>query len=482
MNHKMVRRILGSVLLILSGLMLLPMIAGLCYHESVTNFIISILASAAAGGVLCLSGRTDNRAIFAREGYVSVGLAWVLMGLFGALPFVLGGDIPNYLDAVFETVSGLTTTGSTVVTDIENMSRGGLFWRSFTHWIGGMGILVFIMAVLPLGGDHAMHIMRAEVPGPTVGKLVPRLRNTAKILYIIYTGLTALETVLLLLGGMSFYDALLHAFATAGTGGFSTRSASIAAYDSVYIEVVIGVFLIIFAANFNLYYLILIGRVRDALKNEELRCFLAVILLSIAAITPGISAMYGGYGTGLRHAFFNVTSVISTAGFGTVDFTLWPQYCQIILLGLMFVGGCAGSTGGGLKLSRVMILVRSAFADLRQVLSPRTVRRVQMDGRRIEPALSRSMYAYFILYVMILMLGAFIVSFDGYDFTTSFTASLTCLSNSGPGLSRIGPMGNFSVFSRRSRLFMTFIMLIGRLEIYPMLILFYPSCWKRSRS
>lgn len=482
MNHKMVRRILGSVLLILSGLMLLPMIAGLCYHESVTNFIISILASAAAGGALCLSGRTDNRAIFAREGYVSVGLAWVLMGLFGALPFVLGGDIPNYLDAVFETVSGLTTTGSTIVTDIEGMTRGGLFWRSFTHWIGGMGILVFIMAVLPLGGDHAMHIMRAEVPGPTVGKLVPRLRDTAKILYIIYTALTVLETVLLLLGGMSFYDALLHAFATAGTGGFSTRAASIAAYDSVYIEVVIGVFLIIFAANFNLYYLILIGRVRDALRNEELRCFLAVIVLSIAAITPGISAMYGGYGTGLRHAFFNVTSVISTAGFGTVDFTLWPQYCQIILLGLMFVGGCAGSTGGGLKLSRVMILVRSAFADLRQVLSPRTVRRVQMDGRRIEPALSRSMYAYFILYVMILMLGAFIVSFDGYDLVTSFTASLTCLSNSGPGLSRIGPMGNFSVFSQRSRVVMTFIMLIGRLEIYPMLILFYPSCWKRSRS
>lgn len=481
MNHKMVRRILGSVLLILSGLMLLPLIVGLCYHESVTNFIISILASSAAGGLLLLSGRTDNRAIFAREGYVSVGLAWVLMGLFGALPYVLGGDIPNYLDALFETVSGLTTTGSTLVTDIEGMSRAGLFWRSFTHWIGGMGILVFIMAVLPMSGDHAMHIMRAEVPGPTVGKLVPRLRNTAKILYLIYTGLTVVETVLLLLGGMSFYDALLHAFATAGTGGFSTRAASIAAYDSVYIEVVIGVFLIIFSANFNLYYLILIGRVRDALKNEELRCFLAVIALSIAAITLGISRIYGGLAGGLRHAFFNVTSLISTAGFGTVDFTLWPHYCQIILLALMFIGGCAGGTGGGLKISRVMILLRSAFADLRQVLSPRTVRRVQMDGRRIEPELSRSMYAYFILYVLILIFGVFIVSFDGFDLVTTFTSSLTCLSNSGPGLSRIGPMGNFSIFSRRSRLAMTVIMLIGRLEIYPMLILFYPSCWKRSR-
>ena len=463
MNHKMVRRILGSVLLILAGLMILPLIAGLCYHESVTNFIISILAAAAAGGALWLSGRTDNHAIFAREGYVSVGLAWVLMGLFGALPFVLSGDIPCYLDAVFETVSGLTTTGSTIVTDVESMTRGGLFWRSFTHWIGGMGILVFIMAVLPMGGDHAMHIMRAEVPGPTVGKLVPRLRNTAKILYLIYTGLTVIETGLLLLGGMSFYDALLHAFATAGTGGFSTRAASIAAFDSVYIEVVIGIFLVLFSANFNLYYLILLGRARDALKNEELRCFLSIIALSVAAITLGIGNMYGGYGTGLRHAFFNVTSIMSTAGFGTVDFTLWPQYCQLIIVGLM-------------------ILVRSAFADLRQVLSPRIVRRVQMDGRRIEPELSRSMYAYFILYTLILMLCTFVVSLDGYDHVTSFTASLTCLSNVGPGLSLIGPMGNFSIFSPLSKIVLTFAMLLGRLEIYPMLILFYPSCWKRSRS
>lgn len=482
MNHKMVRRILGSVLLILAGLMLLPLIAGLCYHESVTNFIISILAAAAAGGALWLSGRTDNHAIFAREGYVSVGLAWVLMGLFGALPLVLSGDIPNYLDAVFETVSGLTTTGSTIVTDVESLTRGGLFWRSFTHWIGGMGILVFIMAVLPMGGDHAMHIMRAEVPGPTVGKLVPRLRNTAKILYLIYTGLTVIETGLLLLGGMSFYDALLHAFASAGTGGFSTRAASIAAFDSVYIEVVIGIFLILFSANFNLYYLILLGRARDALKNEELRCFLSIIALSVAAITLGIGDMYGGYGTGLRHAFFNVTSIMSTAGFCTVDFTLWPQYCQLIIVGLMFIGGCAGGTGGGLKLSRVMILVRSAFADLRQVLSPRTVRRVQMDGRRIEPALSRSMYAYFILYTLILMLCTFVVSLDGYDHVTSFTALLTCLSNVGPGLSLVGPMGNFSIFSPLSKIVLTFAMLLGRLEIYPMLILFYPSCWKRSRS
>ena len=481
MNHKMIRRILGSVLLIFAGLMLLPLIAGLCYGECVTNFIISILVTAAAGGILLLFGRTDNRAIFAREGYVAVGLSWILMGLFGALPFVISGDIPHYADAVFETVSGLTTTGASIVTDVEGMTRAGLFWRSFTHWIGGMGVLVFIMAVLPLGGDHAMHIMRAEVPGPTVGKLVPRLKNTAKILYLIYTGLTIMETVLLRMGGMSFYDALLHAFGSAGTGGFSTRAASVGAYDSVYIEVVIGIFLIFFAVNFNLYYLILIGRAKDALRSEELHAFFLILAFSVVSIALGISRLYGGFAQGLRHAFFNVSSIISTAGFGTVDFTRWPQFTQMILVMLMFIGGCAGSTGGGLKLSRVMILIRSASADLRQVLQPRTVRRVQIDGRRIEPTLSRAMYSYFILYMLILLLCAFVLSFDGYDFTTSFTASLACLSNVGPGLSLVGPAGNYAIFSTFSKVFMTLVMLLGRLEIYPILILLYPSIWKRSR-
>lgn len=481
MNHKMICRILGSVLLIFAGLMLLPLITGLCFGEGVTNFIISILVTASAGGILLLCGRTDNRAIFAREGYVAVGLSWILMGLFGALPFVISGDIPNYVDAVFETVSGLTTTGASIVPAVEEMTRAGLFWRSFTHWIGGMGVLVFIMAVLPLGGDHAMHIMRAEVPGPTVGKLVPRLKNTAKILYLIYTGLTAMETVLLILGGMSFYDALLHAFGSAGTGGFSTRSASVGAFDSVYIEVVIGIFLILFATNFNLYYLILIGRARDALRSEELHCFFIIFVFSTLSITLGISNMYGGFAHGLRHAFFNVTSLVSTAGFGTVDFTTWPPFTQMILVMLMFIGGCAGGTGGGLKLSRVMLLVRSASADLRQVLQPRSVHRVQMDGRRVEPSLSRAMYSYFILYILILFLCAFVLSFDGYDFTTSFTASLSCLSNVGPGLSMVGPTGSFVIFSSFSKVFMILVMLLGRLEIYPILILLYPSIWKSSK-
>lgn len=478
MNYKMIRRLLGTVLLIYAGLMLLPLVAGLCFRESVINFIIAIAATAAAGGLLILSGRTDSRAIFAREGYVTVGLSWILMSLFGAIPFVINGDIPSYLDAVFETASGLSTTGASILNNVELLSRCGLFWRSFTHWIGGMGMLVFIMAVLPMGGDHAMHIMRAEVPGPTVGKLVPRLRNTAKILYFIYTGFTVLETVMLMLGGMSFYEALLHAFASAGTGGFSTRGASIAAFDSLYIELVISTFLILFAINFNLYYLIIIGRIRDALGSEELHRFFAIIVISVLAIAGGIAKIYGGFATGLRHAFFNVISLLTTAGFGTEDFVKWPHYTQMLLVVMMFIGGCAGGTGGGLKLSRVMLLVRSALADLRQVLQPRTVRRVQMDGKRIESSLSRAMYSYFILYFLILLLGAFVISFDGFDFATNFTASLSCLSNVGPGLSRIGPTGNFAIFSPVSKAFMILLMLIGRLEIYPILILLNPENWK----
>ena len=366
----MIAHILGQVLLIFAVLMLLPLLTALIYGENPAAFAISAAVTAAVGVLLSrVPVRTTE--IFAREGYAAVGLAWLAMGLFGALPLVLNGDIPDFIDAVFETVSGLTTTGASIVENVELMSRSGLFWRLFTHWIGGMGVLVFLLAVIPRGEEHAMHIMRAEVPGPTVGKLVPKARDTARILYIIYAALTVIETILLKLGGMSFYDALLHAFATAGTGGFSTRAASVAAFDSVYIEMVIAVFLILFATNFNLYYLILIGQAREALKSEELKCYLGLILVSTLSIAAGITKIYGGIGTALRHAFFNVTSIMSTAGFGTVDFTTWPQYAQMILVLLMFVGGCAGGTGGGLKVSRAVLLIKTAAADIAKVLHPR---------------------------------------------------------------------------------------------------------------
>lgn len=479
MNYRMIARILGMVLLILAALLVLPLIAGLCYGENVLNFAVTIAAAAALGGIFMLF-KPKNRDIYAREGFTAVGLSWILMSLIGALPFVISGDIPSYVDALFETVSGFTTTGSTLLTDVEAMSRGCMFWRMFTHWIGGMGVLVFIMAVLPMSGEHSMHIMRAEIPGPVVGKLVPRARKTAAILYMIYMGLTAIETVFLLCGGMSFYDALLHAFATAGTGGFSTRGASIAAFDSLYIEVVISVFMLLFAVNFNLYFLLLMGRVRDVLKNQELRCFLVIVAFSMLTIAWNISGQYGGFAEALRYSSFTVASLVSSTGFGTADFTQWPQYSQWLLVIIMFVGACAGSTGGGLKLSRVMLLLKAAFSDLRHMIWPRRVNRVQMEGQRVEQAAIRAVFSYFTLYMLILLLGTLLISFDGFDTATNFTAALTCLSNMGPGLGLIGPSGNFSIFSDFSKLLMSFLMLAGRLEIYPILVLFFPSVWKRS--
>ena len=474
MNYRMIFKVTGTVLLCMAALLLLPFAVGLCNGERVGNFAITIALSASLGTALaCLKPKTKE--IYARDGFVAVGLVWIFMSLIGALPFVLNGDVPSYIDALFETISGFTTTGASVLADVEALSRGNMFWRLFTHWIGGMGVLVFIMAVLPMSGEHSMHIMRAEVPGPTVGKLVPRARKTAAILYLIYMGLTVLETILLLCGGMNFYDALLHAFATAGTGGFSTRGASIAAFDSVYIEMVIAVFMVLFSLNFNLYFLLLIGRVRDVLKNEELRWFLCIIAASVLAIACGISEVYGGMARALRHAFFNVTSIISTSGFGTVDFVQWPEYCQAIIVLLMFCGGCAGGTAGGLKLSRVIMLIKGVICDVREILRPRSVHRIRIDGKPVDRAVRQAVSVYFDLYIICLLIFTFLISFDGYDFTTNFTAALSCLSNVGPGLGLIGPSGNYAIFSAPVKLLMSFAMLLGRLELYAILALVFPK-------
>lgn len=375
MNYRMISRVIGLVLLIEGGLMLLPFLAGLFFHETAWEYLMMAAATALAGFLLSrVRQRTDK--IFAQEGFVLVTLAWLLMSAFGAVPFVLSGDIPQYVDAFFETVSGFTTTGASVVNNVEGMTKAGLFWRSFTHWVGGMGVLVFVMAILPMSGDHSMHIMRAEIPGPVVGKLVPRAKETAKILYLIYGALTIAETFLLMAGGMSFFDALLHAFGTAGTGGFSTKNAGISAFNSPYIEVVIPAFLVLFGINFNLYYLILIGKVKTALKSEELHVYLGIILVSTLAMTAGITGLYESFGTALRNAFFYTMSILTTAGFCTVDYTTWPQYAMTIIVILMFIGGCAGSTGGGLKVSRVMLLIKNSIAEISHMVSPRRVRRV----------------------------------------------------------------------------------------------------------
>ena len=478
MNRRMICRVLGLILECLAGLLILPTVAGLCYGEGVTHFLITMALSGVLGFLLARV-KPYSDVIYAKDGFVVVSLGWVLMSLIGALPFVLSGDIPNYIDALFETVSGFTTTGASILEDVEGLSRGCMFWRSFTHWIGGMGVLVFIMAVLPMSGEHSMHIMRAEVPGPTVGKLVPRVRQTAKILYLIYIAMTLLEMLLLLLGGMSFYDALLHAFATAGTGGFSTKSASIAAFDSLYLEMVIAVFMVLFGVNFNLYFLLLIGRWKDALKSEELHWYLGIIAASVMAITLGISKMYGGFAIGLRHAFFYVASITSSTGFGTVDFVTWPEYCKWIIVMLMFCGACAGSTGGGIKTSRVIILFKNVACEIRQMIHPRTVTRVQLDGKRVDTDGLKAVSTFFTSFMLLLITGSFLVSLDGYDMATNFSAVLSSLSNIGPGMSLIGPTGNYNIFSYGSKLVLTVMMLIGRLEIFPILILFSPSTWKK---
>lgn len=477
MNYRMICRVLSTILLCLAGLLLLPLIAGLCYGENVLNFAISIAVAASSGALLRLLRPRDSR-LFARDGFAIVGLGWILMALIGALPFVISGSIPNYFDAVFETVSGLTTTGASVLNDIEAMPRGDMFWRQFTHWIGGMGVLVFIMAVLPGSNEHSMHIMRAEVPGPTVGKLVPRARQTATILYLIYIALTLAETVFLLCGGMNFYDALLHAFATAGTGGFSTKAASIAAFDSLYIELVTATFMILFGVNFNLYFLLLIKRGKDVVKNEELHWYLGIVAAAVLAIALGISKLYGGFGLALRHSYFYVASIISTTGFCTVDYTVWPEYCKWILVLLMFTGACAGSTGGGLKISRIAILSKTAQVEIKQTAHLQSVSLVQMDGRRVSDGTIKAVSVYFAQYIFFLLLFTFIVSLDGYDIATNFTAALSCLSNIGPGMSLIGPTGNFDIFSHAVKVALSLAMLIGRLEIYPILVLFSRHAWR----
>ena len=478
MNRRMICRVLGLVLLIEAVMMLVPALVALLYGENLTPWGISIAATAGVGGLM-LAAVPQKSVLYAREGFVSVALSWLLMSAFGALPLRLSGEVTHYADAMFEIVSGFTTTGASILLDVEGMSRGLLFWRSMTHWIGGLGVLVFILAVLPLANNNAMHIMRAEVPGPTVGKIVPRARDTARILYLIYFALTVIETIFLLAGGMPLYDALIHAFGTAGTGGFSNRALSVGAYNSPYIEWVIGIFLVLFSINFNLYYFILCGGVRDALRDQELHLFGALVLLTTGIITIDILPLFDGFSSAVRHAFFQVMSITSTAGFATADFNLWPEVSRWVLVLLMFCGACAGSTGGGIKIGRILLIGRAARCEIRRMSRPRTVNRVMVNGKAVDDETLRGSLIFFFLYILMLILGTLLISVDGFDTTTNFTAVLSCLSNIGPGLGLVGPMGNFAMYSVFSKIVLTAAMLIGRLEIFPILILFSPSLWKR---
>ena len=478
MNYRMIGYVLGRILMVEGALMALPLVTAGIYGEPLTPFLIPILVLAAVGALLGLK-KPGQMSLYAKDGLVVVALAWILMSAFGALPFVLSGDIPGFIDAFFETVSGFTTTGSTILTEVEHLRRSSLFWRSFTHWVGGMGVLVFVMAVLPMADGHGMHLMRAEVPGPTVGKLVSRLGDTAKILYGIYLAMTVLETVLLLAGGMPLFDALVHAFGTAGTGGFSCRNLSVGAYGSAYFDVVIGVFMLLFGVNFNLYYFLLIRRFREAFGSEELRAYFLVVAAAVAAITADIVHIYGSVGTSLRYAFFQVASIITTTGYGTADFNLWPTFSKGILLVLMFIGACAGSTGGGIKVSRILILLKDAFREMKKMLHPNAVATVRLEGKPVSEKTLRGAHVYFTAYMAVFVASFLLLSLEQMDLVTTFTALAACINNIGPGLEVVGPMGNFAAFSPASKLLLSFDMLVGRLEIFPMLLLFVPSNWRR---
>ena len=480
MNYRMLGYVLGRIFMVEAALLLPPSIVAVIYGEwsCLFAFVVTAVGLAVLGLVLGLRSPA-NTVIYAREGLVIVALAWVLMSVFGALPFIISGDIPFFVDAFFETVSGFTTTGSSILRDVEAMSYSMLFWRSFTHWVGGMGVLVFTMAVLPVSDGRAMHLMRAESPGPSVGKISSKIRDTAKILYAMYLVLTVVQTILLRLVGLPWYDALITAFGAAGTGGFSNKVLSVGAYNNPYFEIVIGVFMLLFGINFNLYYFLLLRRFRDAFCSEEMLTYLGIVGFSTVTITLNILHLYDNIGTALRTAFFQVSSIITTTGYASADFNLWPTYSRIVLCILMFCGACAGSTAGGLKISRVVIFLKAAKQDLNKMLHTHAVTTVRFEGKPLDEKVLRGVHNYFNIYMLLLTLSVLLLSLDGFDIVSTFTAVLTCFNNVGPGLEMVGPMGSFADFSAPAKLLLSFDMLAGRLELYPMLALFSPRLWRK---
>lgn len=477
MNYRMIGFVLGRILLVEAGLMAAPLIVTLLYGESaVAAFLIPIGLLLVLGLALGLRVPKDTT-IYAREGLAVVALSWVTMSLFGALPFCLSQAIPSYIDSFFETVSGFTTTGASILSEVESMEHGLLFWRSFTHWVGGMGVLVFVMAVLPMADGRGMHLMRAEVPGPSVGKLSSKLSDTAKTLYAMYLVLTALEVVFLIAGGMPLFDALVNAFGTAGTGGFSHLNRSIGQYGNPYYEIVIGIFLLLFGINFNLYYFLLMRRFREVFRSEELLTYLSIVALATVGIAFNIRSICASLPEAFRQSFFQVASIITTAGFSSADFDLWPSFSKTVLVMLMFLGACAGSTAGGIKIARIVILFKSAARDVQRMIHPHAVATVRFEGKTLDDKTIRGTHLYLSAYLMLFVLSVLLISLEGNDLVTSFTSVAACLNNIGPGLGKVGPMGNFGFYSVPAKLLLSFDMLAGRLDIFPMLVLCAPAVW-----
>ena len=474
----MIRYTLGWLLLFESAFLALPIITGAIYGEgAVISFLITAVLSLALGLLLSLR-RPKATELYAKEGFVIVSMSWIVMSLVGAVPLVMCGACGSFIDALFETVSGFTTTGASIFSTVEDLPRSVLMWRSFTHWVGGMGVLVFIMAFLPLSGGHNMHIMRAESPGPDVSKLVPKMKNTALILYAIYFALTVIQLIALLISGMSLFDALNTAFSTAGTGGFGFKNDSFASATTAQ-QVIVTVFMLIFSINFNSYYLILNKKIKDAF-NSEIKIFLLIVVCAVTVITVDTVGRYGSIGEAVNHASFTVASLISTTGFATENFDLWPELSRTVLVLIMFVGACAGSTGGGIKVSRIIILFKGMARELHTLLHPRQIKKITVDRKPVSHELIRSVNAYIGCYILIFVASLIVVSFDTGDLVTNFTAVTATINNIGPGLSAVGPSANYAFFSPLSKLVLIFDMLAGRLELFPMLILFSPMTYKKS--
>lgn len=479
MNYAIVFRLLSYILLCESALLMLPAATSAIYGEwSVLGAFLITAALCVVFGLLLRLAKPTSKVFYMREGFATTALSWIVISIMGAVPFVLTGCIPDPIDALFETVSGFTTTGASILPAVEGLPRGILLWRSFTHWIGGMGVLVFLLTLLPLTGGSHVNLMKAESPGPQVDKLVPKVQSTAKLLYGIYLALTLAQLVFLMAGGMPLFESLLTAFGTAGTGGFGFKNDSFAQF-SPYIQWVVTIFMILFGVNFNFYFLLLLRRFRRAVSSEEIRAYLGIILVSIGIITLNIRSMYSGLGEALRHAAFQVGSIITTTGFSSCDFDLWPTLSKQLLVLLMFVGACAGSTGGGMKVSRILIFRKTVGKELKQAMHPQVVAPVRMDGKLLSHETIRTTNVYLCAYLFILVASIMLISLDGFDMVTNFTAVAATLNNIGPGLSQVGPMMNFAGFSNPAKLVLIFDMLAGRLELFPMLVLFLPSAWRK---
>lgn len=478
MNFAMIFSILSTVLLFNAFFIALPCIVSCVYGEQVGFVYLAVSIICLIAGLLLKKIKPKTKVFYAKEGFVVVTFSWILMSITGALPFIFSGEIKSFTDALFETVSGFTTTGATILTDVESLSKTSLFWRSFTHWIGGMGVLVFLLAVMPLAGGHSFHLMRSESPGPSVGKLVPKVRSTAIILYGIYIFLSFVNVIFLLCGGMTLYESLVTVFATAGTGGFGIYNDSIASF-SPYIQWVITVFMFLFGVNFNFYYLLLIRKPLQGFKISELRYYLGAFSVATLLIFLNLNGRFETISETLRHSAFTVASIMTTTGYATTDFNLWPEFSKAILIVLMFMGACAGSTGGGIKVSRLIIMAKTVRKELFHLLHPTSIKIIKLDGKSIEHDVIRSVNIFLISYLAIMFLSFLIVSLDNFSFTTNITAVITTLNNVGPGLDMVGPSGNFADFSTLSKYVFMFDMLAGRLEIFPMILIFVPHTWKK---